>query len=68
MIKRTIQHLNKANESYIEHMKIALKISFQLLVGAYMAFIHALIPTLFTTGASKKIKNLYSFIENRNKK
>ena len=67
MIKKTKEHLNMTNESYTEHMRIALNISFQLLLGALMAFMHALIPSLFSTGASKKIKNLYSFIEDRNR-
>ena len=67
MIKKSQQHLNQANERYFTHMLIALKISFQLLTGAVMAFMHGLIPSLFTTNVSDKIKKLYSFIENRNK-
>ena len=67
MIKKSQQHLEKNNENYFEHMGIALKISFDLILGAYMAFMHALIPSLFTTSASNKIKKLYSFVESRNK-
>jgi len=67
MIKKSQQHLNQANERYFTHMLIALKISLQLLTGAVMAFMHGLIPSLFTTSVSDKIKKLYSFIENRNK-
>ena len=67
MIKKSQQHLEKTNESYFEHMVIALKISSQLIIGAYMAFMHALIPSIFTTSASNKIKKLYSFVEGRNK-
>ena len=65
MIKKSNEHLKKANETYIQHMGFALMISFQLLIAAIMAFIHALIPFIFTTGASDKIRKLYSFIENR---
>ena len=67
MIKKSQQHLEKAKESYFEHMGIALNISSQLIAGAYMAFMHDLIPSLFTTSVSNKIKKLYSFVENRNK-
>jgi len=67
MIKKSQKHLEQANESYFEHMIIALKISFELLIGSLMAFIHALLPSVFTSSASNKIKKLYSFIESRNK-
>ena len=67
MIKKSQKHLEKANESYFEHMVIALKISFELLIGSLMAFMHALLPSVFTSSTSNKIKKLYSFIESRNK-
>ena len=67
MIKKSKEHLDQASESYFKHMGISLTISFQLLIRAMMAFMHALIPSIFTTNASNKIKKLYSFIENRNK-
>lgn len=68
MIKKSKEHLNTANESYFEHMVFALKISFELFCAAIMSFIHAFLPSVFTISASNKIKKLYSFIENRNKK
>ena len=67
MIKNSQQHLDQVNERYFTHMLIALKISFQLLIGTMMALMHGLIPSLFTTSVSNKIKKLHSFIENRNK-
>ena len=67
MIKKSQQHLEKINEHYFEHMRVALRISFQLLIGAVMAFMHGLIPSLFTTSASNIIKKLYFFIDSRNK-
>ena len=67
MIKKSQKHLEQANESYFEHMVIALKISFELLIGSLMAFMHALLPSVFTSSTSNKIKKLYSFIESRNK-
>jgi len=67
MIKKSQENLSQTKESYPEHMSIALKISLQLLVCSLMAFMHALIPSIFTTNASNKIKKLYFVIENRNK-
>jgi hypothetical protein len=67
MIKKSQQHLERANEHYFEHMIIALKISLKLLIAAVMAFMHALLPSLFQNSVSSRIKKLYSFIKNRNK-
>ena len=67
MIKKSKVPLSEANENYFQHMRIALKISFELLSGATTAFIHAFLPSIFTTNASKKIRHLYSFVEGRNK-
>jgi hypothetical protein len=67
MIKKSQQHLEQVDERYFKHMLVALKISFQLLVGAVMAFMHGIIPSLFTTNASNIIKELYSCINYRNK-
>ena len=67
MIKKSQKHLEETKENYFEHMGNALKISFQLLISALMAFIHGLFPSIFMTGASSKIKKLYFFVEKRNK-
>ena len=57
------KHCDNANESYFKHMFIALGISFNLLKGSLMAAIHSLIPALFEKGASKKIIELYEYLE-----
>ena len=46
-------------------MKNALKISFEMLAGSFMAIIHSVIPAIFKTGASTKIKDLYIFTQER---
>ena len=46
-------------------MKNALKISFEMLVGSFMAIIHSVIPAIFKTGASTKIEDLYIFTQER---
>ena len=62
MIKKSKQHLRSVNENYSEHMLIALKVSSNMFYGSLLALIHGLIPGLFQTSASSKIKELYEFI------
>jgi len=63
MIKKSKHHLNSVNEKDIEeHMLIAFKVSYNMFYGSLLALIHALIPGLFQTSASNKIKELYEFI------
>ena len=65
MIKKSKQHLTDANEGYLLHMLMALKISTGLFSASIKAFIHAFIPGLFLKSASSKIKELYLFVEKR---
>jgi hypothetical protein len=62
MIKKSKQHLKSANENYFEHMLVAFKVSYNMFCGSLLALIHGLIPGLFQTSASNKIKELYEFI------
>ena len=62
MIKKSKQHLRSVNENYFEHMLITLKVSSNMFYGSLLALIHGLIPGLFQTSASSKIKELYEFI------
>ena len=57
------KHCNNANESYFKHMFVAIGISFSLLKASLMAATHSLIPALFEKGASKKIIELYEYLE-----
>ncbi|WP_440680860.1 DUF6356 family protein [Candidatus Pelagibacter sp. HIMB1623] len=65
MIKKSKQHLNSVNESYSEHMVVATKVSFIMLIGGLMALIHGFIPALFEKSASDKIKKLYNYINQK---
>ena len=67
MIKDSKKHLKDAEENYLQHMSAALKISSQLLIASLLAFLHSIIPALFTKSASSKIKKLYLYIESRKK-
>ena len=66
MIKKSKDHLNSVNENYLEHMVIALNVGLKMLLGGLMALIHGIIPGVFQTNASNKIKELYEFI-NKNR-
>ena len=66
MIKKSKKHLNSVNESYFEHMSIATNVGFKMLLGGLMALLHGIVPGIFQTDASNKIKELYEFI-NKNR-
>ena len=68
MINESNEHLKEAKETYFEHMKNAFKISFGMIVGGFKGVIHALVPSLFTTAASDRIKKLNAYIEDRDNK
>ena len=57
------KHCDNANESYFKHMFVALGVSSSLLKASLMAAIHSLIPALFEKGASKKIIELYEYLQ-----
>ena len=65
MIKKSKDHLNSVNENYFEHMVIALNVGLKMLLGGLMALIHGIIPGVFQTDASNKIKELYEFINKK---
>ena len=47
MIKDSQENLNEVNETYHQHMPIAFKIGFTMLVTGAFCLIHGLIPGLF---------------------
>ena len=68
MINKSSEHLKEAKETYFEHMKNAFKISFEMIGGGLKGIVHALVPGLFITAASDRIRKLYKFIEDRSNK
>ena len=62
MIKKSKQHLTSVNENYFEHIKVACKVGLKMIYGGLLALIHGLIPGIYQTNASNKIKELYEFI------
>ena len=53
-----INHLSEVGETYFEHLYRALKVSFILLLTTLVCFIHSILPFLFTTFVSNKIKQM----------
>ena len=65
VINKSKKHYKSANETYFVHMRVALKISFELLLASVMALTHAIIPAVFQKGASKKIIELYEYLQSK---
>ena len=59
-------HLKDVNETYGEHFKFAMKLTFLLFKAGFAALIHAVIPVLFLSTASDTIKEINFLLESRN--
>ena len=60
--KKKMKHLKENDETYIEHMKHAMSISFLLLTAGLQCFIHSIAPPLFETGASSKLDEITALV------
>lgn len=60
-----LDHPARVNESYFAHMRFALSFSGQLALAAGAALVHAFIPCLCETTASRILKRLHARIESR---
>ena len=58
-------HPSSVNETYFEHMFIALGFSLRLAYASFAALVHSIFPFLFTKTASDTIKELYNKINSR---
>ena len=58
-----MKHLEEADETYIEHMKHAMGISYLLLSAGAKCLIHAVIPPFFETGVSSKLEDLNALVK-----
>ena len=65
MINDSKEHLNYANETYIQHFKAAIKIGFTMIIGGFQAILHAIIPGILKKSASNKIKKLHNYVADR---
>ncbi|TDL87891.1 DUF6356 family protein [Meridianimarinicoccus aquatilis] len=60
-----VDHPASVNETYAQHARFAFGFSASLFMAAFAALVHALIPPLFETTASRKIKAIHAQIEAR---
>ena len=58
-------HPASVGESYGEHMRVALGYAVPLTKAAAAAYVHAILPFLFTTTASGIVKGLYDRMTRR---
>ena len=59
------EHPATVNESYLQHMRFALGFCFWLMLAAGAALVHALIPALCETTASRILAKLTARMEAR---
>ena len=55
-----LAHPRKVDETYLQHMGVALHFGFWLAVAAGAALLHALVPALCETTASRIVKRLHA--------
>ena len=67
MINKSKKHLSETKETYFQHMKIAIKISFELLLGFLMAIIHSFFPAFFRLVLVIKLRNYTILLKNEKK-
>lgn len=60
-----LDHPAQVNETYFGHMRFAVGFAFWLGVAAFAALVHAVIPTLCETTASRILKRLHTKIADR---
>ena len=60
-----LQHPRARGETYVEHQAAALEVAWTLLGAAGACFVHALVPSLFETTASRVIARLHNRLGRR---
>ena len=63
ILKAFIEHPASTGETYGQHCRRALRVSTTLAVTSMAAFVHALVPALFTTRASDTIFELHDDLQ-----
>ncbi len=59
------RHLHHAGEGYFEHMLFPLKMAGRLVVIAFVVFVHAIFPFLFTRTGSNMFNQLHDELQQR---
>ncbi len=60
-----LSHPEKVDETYGEHFSFALGFALRLIGAGLAALVHAIIPCLFETTASRMIREMHERIVNR---
>lgn len=60
-----MDHPASVDETYLQHMRFAFTFAFWLATAAGAALVHAFIPALCETTASRILNHLHARIENR---
>ena len=59
------KHPKEVGETYFQHLWVALKYSFKLLLLFIITFIHSIFPFIFKTTVSAKIIEMAEQLKNR---
>jgi len=59
------KHPKEVGETYFQHLWVALKYSFKLLLLFIISFIHSIFPFIFKTTVSAKIIEMAEELKNR---
>ena len=62
-----LDHPRSVEESYFEHARFAAGFGLTLMAAGAAALVHAIIPALFETTASRLIRRLHARIEGRSR-
>lgn len=65
LAKLFLDHPASVDETYFGHMAFAAWFSSRLFMAAFAALVHAFLPFLFETTASRIIRELYERTHNR---
>ena len=57
-----MKHLEENNETYLRHLRKAMYISVYMLAGCCTAFIHALVPVVFTKTTGRVVDHVKDVI------
>ena len=58
-----MSHLEEAGETYFQHFSRAIILSLNLLIMSIVCLVHSLLPFIFTTYVSDKIREINSYID-----
>ena len=67
MIEQSRAHLRQAGESYWQHFRFATTFGLLAMAAGFAALLHALIPGLCTSTASRIVRHLGQLLEDRSR-